>query len=500
MCTIKHLAGRCCKVMLPIMLLALHSFGQEVSKQHLTISGKVQQFKKAQTRSTIRLMVRSLIGDNAPIVSNMDTNGRFSFTTALTHVQDVTIHYGNPVTILCKPGDKINLLLEGNDGKYNAVISGGSFVEENKLIQPYFALRNKVMPESNEQEVIKNFSPQEYKHHVLRQMTVDDSLLKVFNVKEQTSAAFKLWAQDYIRHNSWNKLLRYCWENPLLNKLDQKDLELPESYFDFLGKYDMNDTTIISSPHSDFLQEIYMRLANNRSPFHESIPDNKQGAERIKLLVSAFIRSSQKHTSGFTRDVMLTKLFIDLLNGQQLEEFDACWSDTLIKAASFNGLINETRIATVNFLKNQNTGKAGLITIPDKHVNDLLDNILKRYVGKVVYIDFWAPWCGPCLQEMPASKVLQRDYRNKEIVFLFLSNRSSEVSWKSTIANLALSGEHINLTEDQFNILASHFKINGIPHYVIVDKEGRISNLNAPAPGNREQLDVQLNKLLNVDR
>ena len=111
--------------MLPFVVLSVNLFAQKQHKQSITISGKVAQSESLSASKTIRLTVRSLIGDNAPVVSTIDTNGRFDFTVPLTTVQDITIYYGNPISLLCQPGDKINMRMRKTpDGKHYAEISG----------------------------------------------------------------------------------------------------------------------------------------------------------------------------------------------------------------------------------------------------------------------------------------------------------------------------------------------------------------------------------------
>ena len=51
---------------------------------------------------------------------------------------------------------------------------------------------------------------------------------------------------------------------------------------------------------------------------------------------------------------------------------------------------------------------------------DFLKTIIQQYPGKVLYIDIWAPWCGPCMQEMFFSNELQKKYENADIEFIFL--------------------------------------------------------------------------------
>ena len=127
---------------------------------------------------------------------------------------------------------------------------------------------------------------------------------------------------------------------------------------------------------------------------------------------------------------------------------------------------------------------------------ELLDSISSKYKNKVIYMDFWAPWCNPCMGEMPYSEKIQEHFKNDDIVFLYLANRCSEESWKATIANKNLGGEHILLTDDQFNVLSGLLGISGIPHYTIIDKKGNIVDKKALRPSDNEKLIESINRLL----
>ncbi len=52
---------------------------------------------------------------------------------------------------------------------------------------------------------------------------------------------------------------------------------------------------------------------------------------------------------------------------------------------------------------------------------------LKQYEGKTIFINFWATWCKPCIQEMPSIKEAQNILKNEDVIFLMASNESIEV-------------------------------------------------------------------------
>jgi len=131
---------------------------------------------------------------------------------------------------------------------------------------------------------------------------------------------------------------------------------------------------------------------------------------------------------------------------------------------------------------------------------------LSDYKGKLIYIDIWATWCGPCVEEFPHSRKLVERYRkNEDLVFLYLSKDSNQKSWKNYLKkNPALKGIHgiqppkkddyDHLKIDSNNVMRL-YKINGIPRYILIGKDGKIINYNAARPSelvNNKYLDSLL--------
>jgi peroxiredoxin len=106
---------------------------------------------------------------------------------------------------------------------------------------------------------------------------------------------------------------------------------------------------------------------------------------------------------------------------------------------------------------------------------------LSDFKGKVVYIDFWGVNCGPCIYDIEKHVPnLHKKYKDKEVIFINICVDAKENEWKDALAKYKLDG--INLIAEGWtnHPVCKAYNISGIPHYVLVDKNGGISNNNAP--------------------
>ncbi len=126
-------------------------------------------------------------------------------------------------------------------------------------------------------------------------------------------------------------------------------------------------------------------------------------------------------------------------------------------------------------------------------IQSVMDSIFAINKGKVIYMDCWATWCGPCLDEMPNSKKLMEDMEGKDVAFVFMCVDSNEKQWKAILSKFALGGQHLLLNKEQSHDLRQVFKINGIPHYILFDKNGNIVESVTGRPAEVKDIDKLLN-------
>ena len=123
--------------------------------------------------------------------------------------------------------------------------------------------------------------------------------------------------------------------------------------------------------------------------------------------------------------------------------------------------------------------KANEISLPDTKGNNVNLSSLK---GKVVLIDFWASWCGPCRRSEPELKKLYEKYQSKGFEIYGISVDEDKFAWKTAIKQDKINWLHVN---DDKGVVASKWNVMYIPNTYLLDKTGKVVAVNP----SHEQLD-----------
>jgi thiol-disulfide isomerase/thioredoxin len=127
------------------------------------------------------------------------------------------------------------------------------------------------------------------------------------------------------------------------------------------------------------------------------------------------------------------------------------------------------------------------------------DDLISQNKGKVIYIDFWASWCMPCIQQMPYSLKLHHDLEKYPISFVYCSMDESISSWKTKADGLGIGTENSFLVSNNFkSTLAKGFNITAIPRYIIVNKAGKVVSTEGYLP-NQSSTKAYLLKLIETN-
>lgn len=116
--------------------------------------------------------------------------------------------------------------------------------------------------------------------------------------------------------------------------------------------------------------------------------------------------------------------------------------------------------------------------------------------NKIIYVDVWATWCGPCKKEIPFLKKLEEEYKNKDIVFLSISidAQKDHEKWKGFVAKEQLKGIQLFAGEKKDDIMKP-YNIKGIPRFMLFGKDGNIIDTDAPRPSS-DEIKILLDSIL----
>lgn len=107
---------------------------------------------------------------------------------------------------------------------------------------------------------------------------------------------------------------------------------------------------------------------------------------------------------------------------------------------------------------------------------------LDNFKGKYIYMDIWATWCGPCLQQLPAMKAFEEKYRDENIRFLSISVDSDrdKAKWQEMVKEKGMQG--VQLFAGRSAKFQQDYQIRSIPRFLVIGKDGEILEDDPPRP------------------
>ena len=275
--------------------------------------------------------------------------------------------------------------------------------------------------------------------------------------------------KDKLAQNKLNQLVQF----PIVSGFMGYNTQLPDNFYDEFLSYNLN---IPFSAHKKFsiskafeLQYLQMAKAKKISVFQAQKNiikgiDYHDTKDFLIKMMSRFALSKMPSSEKYLKYVLKNVDDVDFTKDLQ-SKYDSISSINMGNA-----------YPPLNNMKDLN----------DEYVN------LSDFKGKYVFLDLWATWCGPCKAQVPYLKELEKAYHGKNIEFVSLSiDKPNAVDkWKGMVKKMELGG--VQLVMDHYNKnhidFLEHFKITGIPHFIIFDPKGNVVHPDTPKPSDEALL------------
>ena len=153
--------------------------------------------------------------------------------------------------------------------------------------------------------------------------------------------------------------------------------------------------------------------------------------------------------------------------------------------ALLQGYINSQKPHFASVAEEQITALAEIPMDSLADGKDIFQKLISPYRGRVIYVDVWGTWCGPCLQEMQSLPQLHEELKDLPVTYMYLANNSPEELWSKAAKRYGLEGEdcvNIRLPEEQQHAVEEYLGVQGFPTFLLVAPDGTIYSKKAPRP------------------
>lgn len=473
-----------------ILLFLLCAVGGMAQKGNIVITGQVVN-RQADTPRSLNINVNDSFSTDSRMNVPLDEDGRFRANLDFPFGHDFSIDYDGIFMLYASPGDSLHITIDaGRLNKDVDAITFSGWVDERCIACNRF---------SKEMSDVIYWRPDSLQRYDLPL----NEYMQCFN---QAYHSICDTVARYAKANGFSEQTRKFLCTDVLFALSNDCMGYqgcnPQESVAFFRQpvFRLNDPDNLSNylMYSIHLGMYYFKLCEQDSVLSRLI--KTKDSEAIERRQMEIILEQPKSIS---RDVMLSHYFEQQRRvpvpdstaftlpviWQRLEEVSrelqqrdtayvhfSCGSDSIIRHDAGGEAAAYTAICTDDFFR----------------------YLSKRHPGKVLYIDIFSTWCGPCREDRKVMPELHAQFSEKDVVFVNLCLKSKRKAWAEMLEGGELKGENYWFNEELSNRLMSAISLHGFPTYMLLGSDGRFLTRNASRPIEHEKTVRAIQRALGI--
>ncbi len=259
-----------------------------------------------------------------------------------------------------------------------------------------------------------------------------------------------------------------------------KNYKAPEEFYTFQKDLNLNNPEYVKSgAFKEYLSMMVQKAASDKVEAMKKA-DSTVTVNNLKVRMETAVELLKNDA------VLDNYIYEDLNSVVQWQDIDKNVQDNIdffVGRCKDTSLVNKLN-RTVAEWKRLSTGQPAFdFTGKDQQGNTVK---LSDFKGKLVYVDVWATWCGPCKYEIPYLDTLETDYHGKDIVFISYSIDEDYAAWMKFVPENKLQGVQIIGEKAWQSDLCIKYKIMGVPTFMLFDREGKIVSVKMTRPSDKK--------------